>query len=176
MKGNTALTGRERTFEDHELIVSKTDLKGRITYANEIFWRISGYVESELLGQPHSLIRHPETPRAVFKLLWDTVQAGQEIFAYVNNRCKNGDYYWVLAHVTPSFGPDGAIVGYHSNRRPPNRRVLSQIIEPLYAELLAIEESHTNRKQGLEASFARLQEVLKERGLPYDEFIATLAA
>ena len=99
----TNLTGVERTFGEDEIIVSKTDLTGRITYANDVFLRISGYAEAEVLGQPHSIIRHPGTPRAVFSLLWRTIESGREIFAYVVNRAKNGDHYWVLAHVTPTF-------------------------------------------------------------------------
>ena len=100
-------TGKERYFEKTELIVSKTDLKGRMLYVNDVFMRISGFNEKELLGQPHSMIRNPQMPRCVFKLLWDTLEAKKEIFAYVVNICKNGDHYWVLAHVTPSF--DGNI-------------------------------------------------------------------
>ena len=102
------LTGVERFFDKDEIIVSKTDLKGRMTYCNDVFLRIAGYTEQELLGQPHSIIRHPDMPRCVFKLLWDTIGAGKEIFAYVINRAKNGDHYWVLAHVTPSRDPDDA--------------------------------------------------------------------
>src|SRR5208282_4348758 len=109
-------TGIERFFEEEEIIVSKTDLKGLITYANRVFVQISGYSEEELLGQPHSIIRHPSMPGSVFRLLWETIASGQEIFAYVNNMSKNGDHYWVFAHVTPTFGAAGEIVGYHSNR------------------------------------------------------------
>ena len=105
------LTGIERTFRPDEIIVTKTDLKGRITYANELFCRIAGYTHDEVMGAPHCIIRHPEMPHGVFKLLWDTIEAGQEIFAYVINRAANGDHYWVLAHVTPSFGEDGKVNG-----------------------------------------------------------------
>ena len=86
-------TGVERFFDDDDIIVSKTDLKGKITYANRVFSQVSGYTEPELIGQPHNLIRHPDMPRCVFKLLWDTVQDGREIFAYVVNLCKGGDHY-----------------------------------------------------------------------------------
>ncbi len=112
-------TGIERHFGEDEIIVSKTDLQGKITYANDVFIRVSGYSEEELIGAPHSLIRHPDMPRAVFKLLWDTLAAGEEIFAYVNNLAASGDNYWVFAHVTPSLGADGKVIGYHSNRRVP---------------------------------------------------------
>ena len=82
------LTGVERTFPEDEFIVSKTDTKGRITYANDVFLKISGFTEDEIVGQPHSIIRNPEMPRCVFKLLWDTIGSGNEIFAYPPACCK----------------------------------------------------------------------------------------
>jgi len=85
MDSGTSLTGVERSILDNELIVTKTDLRGCITYANTVFVGISGYSEEELLGQPHNCIRHPHMPRAVFRLLWDTVHTGSEFFGYVMN-------------------------------------------------------------------------------------------
>lgn len=170
------LTGNEVSFGNDEIIVSKTNIKGHITYCNDVFLRVSGYTEKELLGQPHSIIRHPDMPRAVFKLLWDTLAAGSEVFAYVNNRTKRGDNYWVLAHVTPSRDAHRNIIGYHSNRRVPDKALVEQTIAPLYAQLLAEEKSHTNRKAGMQASYLTLVEVLKDAGMEYDEFIATLRA
>ncbi len=167
-------TGSEVFFKDDEIIVSKTDLKGRITYANRVFLAIAGYSEREVLDQPHSLIRHPDMPRCIFKMLWDTVQEGREIFAYVINRCKNGDHYWVYAHVTPNFDEDGKITGYHSNRRVPNRKVLDDAVIPLYGELMATERNCANRKQGLEDSQSMVSAFLAERSMAYDEFVMTL--
>ena len=112
-------TGVENLLGEEELIVSKTDLKGRITYANDVFIRMAKYSYAELMGAPHSAIRHPDMPRCVFKLLWDTLQSRQEIFAYVVNLAKDGSHYWVFAHVTPSYAKDGRIIGFHSNRRVP---------------------------------------------------------
>jgi PAS domain S-box-containing protein len=168
------LTGVERFFDKDEIIVSKTDLKGRITYCNDVFLRIAGYTEQELLEQPHSIIRHPDMPRCVFKLLWDTIGAGKEIFAYVINRAKNGDHYWVLAHVTPSRDPDGHIVGYHSNRRVPSRTIVDQTIVPLYRQLREEENKPQNRKEGMMAAFNTMVGLLESRGVEYDEFVATL--
>jgi len=170
------LSGEERTFDHHEVIVSKTDLKGRITYANSVFLRVAGYREAEVLGQPHSLVRHPEMPRAVFKLLWDTISAGQEIFAYVINRAKNGDHYWVLAHVTPSRNDQGEITSYHSSRRVPNPKVISDIITPLYGKLVAIEQSHANAKDGMIAAYNAVVALLNEKNMNYDEFVFSLDA
>lgn len=165
-------TGREVTFGESELIVSKTDLKGRITYCNDVFCRIAGYRESELLGAPHSIIRHPDMPRCVFKLLWDTIQAKGEIFAYVLNMAKNGDHYWVLAHVTPSLNEAGEIVGYHSNRRKPRAEAV-QAAGALYRELKAIEE-RPDRKDGMRAAHAHLVDVLAQQGVTYDRFVLSL--
>ena len=113
-------------------------------------------------------------PRCIFKLLWETIQGGTEIFAYVVNRCKNGDHYWVYAHVTPSFDSSGEIIGYHSNRRVPDREILDETIIPLYAQLKAAEQQHQNRKQGLEESQAMVGALLAQSNLAYDEYIMTL--
>ena len=169
-----SLTDVEQFFDDDEIIVSKTNLKGHITYANDVFLKIAGYTEQEVLGQPHSLIRHPDMPRCIFKLLWDTVQDGREIFAYVVNRCKNGDHYWVYAHVTPSRTGTGEVVGYHSNRRVPDRQILEGTIIPLYKDLKAAEDKESNRKEGLVSSSAMVANLLQENKVQYDEFVATL--
>ena len=174
MAQDVSLTGVERQFDDNEIIVSKTNLKGHITYANRLFLRLAGYTEGEVMGAPHSLIRHPDMPRCIFKLLWDTIQGGQEIFAYVVNRSKNGDHYWVLAHVTPSFDGSGNIIGYHSNRRVPERRILKEKIIPLYKSLLDIENRQSDRKAGLQQSFGKVGELLKEGGMAYEEFVFSL--
>lgn len=168
------LTGVERKFPDNDIIVSKTDLKGRVTYANRVFLDIAGYTEKEILGQPHSIIRHPAMPRCVFKLLWDVIGSGHEIFAYVINRAKCGDHYWVYAHVTPSFDGAGNIVGYHSNRRVPNRNIVENAIIPLYKTLREEEARHANRKEGMAAAGRMVQSVLADKGVEYDEFIASL--
>lgn len=175
MKKDQSLTGNEVSFPDNELIVSKTDPKGRLTYTNRLFLDIAGYTQEELIGQPHNIIRHPDMPRCIFKLLWDTIGSGQEIFAYVINRCKNGDHYWVYAHVTPSFGPTGEIVSYHSNRRVPQKEIIEKQIIPLYKQLKEAEDSVGDRKQGLLDSQAMVVDMLAEKNMKYDEFVLTLS-
>jgi len=172
-RSDVKLTGIERTFGTDEIIVSKTDPKGRLIYANEVFLRLAGYSEAEVLGQPHNVIRHPDMPRCVFKLLWDTIASGKECFAYVVNRSKNGDHYWVLAHVTPTFNAAGEIVSYHSNRRVPTRQAVAKA-EALYAELSAIENASQDRKKGMEAAYQALTDKLQALGVPYDEFVFAL--
>lgn len=151
-----------------DFIVSKTDTKGRITYGNEIFIRMSGYSEAELLGSPHNILRHKEMPSAVFKLLWERIQNKKAINAYVKNRCKNGDFYWVFANVTPSFDEKGEVIGYYSVRRKPSDKALS-VIESLYAQLLK-----TEKEGGLNLSYQELHNTLNAKGVSYDEFIITL--
>lgn len=161
-------TGVERTFASNEFIVSKTDTTGRLMYINKTFMEIADYTEAELQNQQHSIIRHPDMPRGVFKLLWDTIQSGKEIFAYVMNMTKGGDHYWVIAHVTPSYDTNGQLCGYHSNRRVPSKAALD-VIKPVYKEMLAIEAG--SRKDGPDDSIAYLQSILDEKGVSYDEFI-----
>ena len=167
------LTGNERTFDADEFIVSKTDLKGNITYANNVFLRVSDYCDKEIIGSPHSLVRHPDMPRCVFKLLWDRIQLKKEVFAYVVNTAKNGDHYWVFAHVTPSFDSAGNVIGFHSNRRKPEPEKV-EAIKAIYAPLLKEEDGYEDRKIGLEKSYELLSSVLAQKGTTYDEFILTL--
>ncbi len=174
MPRQTTVSGVERFFDESEIIVSKTELKGRLTYVNKTFMDVADYTEDELLGEPHSMIRHPDMPRCIFKLLWDTIQAKQEIFAYVINRAKNGDHYWVFAHVTPSLDSAGNIMGYHSSRRVPDRRILDETIIPLYKSLLDEEARHSNARDGIDASFNMVVNLLEEKGLSYDELIFAL--
>ena len=133
---NQNLTGHERLFDQDDIIVSKTDLKGELTYVNRAFMKISSLEEKQCIGKPHNIIRNPEMSKYIFSLLWNTLQEGKELFAYINNRARNGDHYWVFAHVTPTRDNLGNITGYHSNRRIPNRGSLNEYIIPLYRNLL----------------------------------------
>jgi PAS domain S-box-containing protein len=166
-------TGIERTFRDDQIIVSKTDTKGLLTYVNQLFVDISGYSEEYLLGKPHNVIRHPDMPRAVFKLLWDQISSGQELFAYVMNMSADGGHYWVLAHVTPTFDAHGTILGYHSNRRTASRSALDQV-RPLYRALLDEESRHPRTPEAIAASTALLNRTLDEAGMTYDQFVWSL--
>jgi PAS domain S-box-containing protein len=166
-------TNVEAFFDKDAIIVSKTDVKGRITYANQTFCKISGYSEAELMGQPHNIIRHPDMPRAVFKLLWDTLFERREVFAYVKNMAKNGNYYWVFAHVTPSFDENKEIIAFHSNRRVPDPKIV-QTIAPVYSAVLQEERRHRNGQAALAAGFNMLVDFLKSKNMSYDEFIFSL--
>lgn len=162
------LSDKRKVMNDGDFIVSKTDTKGRITYGNQIFIQMSGYSEEELLGAPHNILRHPDMPRIVFKLLWERIQNGQEIFAYVKNRCKDGSYYWVFTNVSPSYDENGTIIGYYSVRRKPKESAIEAIV-PIYRALLDEEA-----RGGMDASLRLLQKTLDEKGVGYDELIAAL--
>ena len=169
MKNKIRPTNQERELQQEDFIVSKTDLKGRITYCNRIFMSISGYDEHELLGKQHNIIRHPDMPRAVFHMLWETVSSGKEFFGYVKNLCKDGSHYWVFANVTPSYNSKHEVVGYYSVRRRPCRDALD-IIKPIYQEMLAIEQQ-VGAAQAISASSVYLKEKLQEFGNDYEHFI-----
>ncbi|MEH6494475.1 MAG: PAS domain-containing protein [Pseudomonas marincola] len=167
-------TGTERTLGEKEIIVSKTDTTGKLTYANKKFLEISGYTENEVLGVQHNVIRHPDMPRIIFKFLWERLVAREEVFAYVLNLCKEGDHYWVLAHVTPSLGEDGTILGYHSNRRASDPSLVNNTIVPLYKKLRDIEQKATSPKQGLESSQSALTDIIDKQGGNYDRWLFSL--
>jgi PAS domain S-box-containing protein len=159
---------KEIFFKEEDLIVSMTDAKGTIVYANDVFCKIAGYSREELLGQPHSIVRHPSMPRVVFKLLWDTVLSGKSITAFVKNKTKDGDYYWVKAYVAPIV-EDGKIVSITSYRRRISD-FMKQEISKVYGVLLEYERTHT-----LSESMEFFTAFLKERHLSYAQFVDRLA-
>lgn len=166
-------TGIERRLQEDDLIVSKTDPTGRIVYVNRTFLTISDFTEEEILGKPHMVVRHPDTPRCIFKLMWETLQSGHEFFTYLCNLTKYGDHYWVFAHVTPSFDERGNIIGFHSNRRSPDYTIIPGVSE-LYRSLVEEERRHTDRRKGMLAAAERLQKVVQAKATAYDEFVFSL--
>lgn len=165
-------TDHELVMREDDFIVSKTDTKGHITYANKIFIEFSGFAEAEFMGKQHNVIRHPDMPRGVFKLLWSHIESRKEVFAYVKNICKNGSYYWVIANVTPSLDSHGNVVGYYSVRRKPNPKALA-VIKGLYKDMLQI-EAQAGTKNAIEASMGHLNKILSEKGMSYEQFILNL--
>lgn len=160
---NIVPTGREIKFSG--FIMSKTDLKGIITYANRTFMQVADYPHTELIGQPHNIIRHPDMPKTAFYHLWKTIKKGEEWLGFVKNITRTGDHYWVFANVTTDF-QDGNAIGYYSIRRPLPDAIV-QIIEPLYAHIRQLEQGQ-DTKTGIEAGLAYLQEAVKKAG--YDTY------
>jgi PAS domain S-box-containing protein len=155
----------QRVFlTDDDLIVSKTDTKGLLRYVNSTFIKVSGYDYDELMGKPHSMIRHPDMPRTIFRLLWEAIASGNEIFSYVKNMTKSGGYYWVLAHATPTFDLDNNIIGYHSNRRNVTEEGVKMITE-IYKKLLIIENQAAQKELGIQESLEYLTKILEGRSV-----------
>jgi len=163
---------RERVMREDDFIVSKTDLKGRITYGNRIFIEYSGYTEAELLGQQHNIVRHPEMPRAVFKLLWDNIAQKKEVFAYVKNMARDGSFYWVFANITASLDAAGNIVGYYSVRRKPRASGIAAVT-PLYQAMLAAEQ-RAGARDAIAAGTQVLVDLLTEKRMSYDELVLAI--
>jgi aerotaxis receptor len=122
----------ETVLDEYAFLVSETDLKGVITFANDDFCKIAGYTVDELLGKPHNIVRHPDMPKVAFKSLWDTVKKGEIWTGYVKNKTKDGGYYWVFATVYPFETCDGTR-GYLSCRRKPSRTEIEKH-EQLYRQ------------------------------------------
>lgn len=165
-------TQHERVMREQDFIVSKTDPSGRITYGNGIFIEFSGYSEAELLGSQHNIIRHPDMPRAAFKLAWDTIAAGKEFFAYVKNMSKDGGFYWVFTHITPDFDASGRIIGYTSVRRCPRRDAIGKV-EPVYRQMLAAEKQ-AGARDAIAAGTGVLVGALTQMGMSYEQLVFAL--
>jgi PAS domain S-box-containing protein len=173
MRPKITPTNVEKVMREDDFIVSKTDTRGIITYCNEIFMEFAKYKVNDLLGQNHNIIRHPDMPRVIFKLLWDTIKADNEINAYVKNMASDGSFYWVIANITPVKNKNGQIVGYYSVRRKPNKSILDNTIIPLYRTLLAEEKRNSVTTQ-MDASQKILNNLLTEKGMSYEELILSL--
>ena len=173
MKLKITPNNNRRDLGESDFIVSKTDIKGRITYANRIFMDIAGFPESELLGVQHNIIRHPDMPRGVFKFMWDTIKAGDEFFGFAKNLCADGGYYWVFANITPDYDKNGKLQGYYSVRRKPPQSALDVLI-PVYKEMLAIEK-RSSVKDAPANSIAYLVDVVAQSGAKsYDSLVLSL--
>ncbi|MBU1437909.1 MAG: PAS domain-containing protein, partial [Gammaproteobacteria bacterium] len=146
MRTNLPITRNEKTFSTTTKLISVTDTNGNILECNDAFVEISGYQKSELIGQPHNIVRHPEMPAAAFAAMWSYLKLGKPWMGLVKNRCKNGDYYWVDAYVTPVTN-HGKVVGYESVRSCPKREDIARA-ERLYAQI------NSGKKVAQSASFA----------------------
>lgn len=174
MLAQQLIRNSEVYLEPDDLIISKTDLKGRITYANRTFMRIAGYDEEQLLQQPHNLIRHPDMPKGVFKFLWQELQQGHEFFGFVKNYTADHGFYWVFANITPDFDNNGDVQGYFSVRRKPSNLAV-ETIAPVYQKMIEIEARHSKAEAAMH-SLAFLNQLLESKGVSYERFVMQLQA
>jgi len=154
LDGAKDITNREKVMSDNDFIVSKTDIKGYITYCNRIFVDMAGWSRFELIGANHNIIRHPHMPKLAFKILWDLVQSKKEFFGFVKNLRKDGGFYWVFAYITPDLDKNDNIIGYSSFRKKPSKKGI-ETLEPIYRKLVEAE-----RSGGIQASYELLKETL----------------
>jgi PAS domain S-box-containing protein len=162
-------TNKEIKLNPKEMLVSKTDQRGVITYGNKKFVEVSGYKENELIGSPHSILRHPDMPKAIFYLMWESIKKGQNIMAVVKNLARNGDHYWVTTDFDIQRDREGKIRNYIAYRQAAPKSVLKEI-EPLYQKMLEIEIEH-----GMDASLKYLEGFLEEKDMSYNQYIENLA-
>ena len=159
----------EIKLDPKRYIVSKTDKHGIIEYGNDYFVEISGYTEPELLGKPHSIIRHPDMPKIVFKMMWDRINKAQNIMAVVKNLAKDGSYYWVVTEFQPKVDPiTNEIISHTAFRKAAPKKAV-ETMQPIYQKLLEIE-----KEGGMEASEKYLRGFLEEKNTTYDELINDL--
>ena len=156
----------EAKFNVDEIFFSSTDLKGIILSGNRVFFDVAKYEPEELIGSPHNIVRHPDMPKTIFKLLWDYIKGKKPIVAYVKNLAKDGSFYWVVALVLPIIGKDGKIKKYLSIRVKPTSKYF-EIIPALYKKLKEVEN-----KYGVDDAISYLSEELEKLGFDsYDDFM-----
>ncbi len=166
VESTSRVLDEEIILNPKKYILSKTDTKGIIEYGNDYFVEISGYREDELVGQPHNIIRHPDMPKVVFKLLWQRIQSRDNIVAVVKNLAKDGRYYWVMTEFEIKIDKiTNEITGYFAYRKAAPRKAIEKIA-PLYKKLLDIE-----KVGGVEGSQKYLAALLEAENKTYDKFI-----
>lgn len=160
---------KEVSWDKTQMIMSKTDLFGTIEYANEAFVDVCGYEDYELMAKPHNIIRHPDMPRIVFKVLWDNISKGNQFHGIIKNLAKSGRYYWVITDFEYLRDENGNVTKYIARRKAVPNEVITNHIEPLYKRLLQIEQA-----SGIDASEKYLIGFLEEKGMSYVDLISKL--
>ncbi|WP_456375932.1 PAS domain-containing protein [Lutibacter sp.] len=155
----------EINIPNNEILISVTNPKGIITEVNDIFIKISGYREDELIGVSHNIIRHPDMPKIMFKIVWNHIMDKENVMAVVKNLAKDGRYYWVVTDFVTRVDADNNIINYTAYRRPVHDEV-KQVVIPLYRALCAIEDV-----AGIKASEKFLNDYFEDRGTNYDDMV-----
>ena len=163
----------EVCMADDEFIVSKTDLRGNITYANRTFMAMALLSEEQLLNINHNIVRHPDMPKGVFKFVWMTIKKEKEFFGFVKNIRSDGRYYWVFANITPEYDENGKLSGYLSVRRKPPTSAI-ETIAPIYQQMLQLEKNESSPKAAEDKSIAYLQQQLKSLNVEYQDLVISL--
>ncbi len=172
MKLRIQPTQREIPIGEADMIISKTDPSGRITYANRTFMRISNFAERDLLGMPHNIVRHPDMPRGAYQLMWDTLNTGEEFFALVKNMTAEGHFYWVFANVTADLDSNDRLKGFFSVRRQAPKSAIREITT-IYEQMLRVEQQ-AGPGNAPKASASWLLDHLQAQDTTYEHFVLGL--
>jgi len=160
---------RELDWDKSKILLSKTDAKGNILYANEGFVDVTGYDDFEVMDKPHNIIRHPDMPKVIFKLMWEDIRKGKNFHGILKNMSKTGRYFWVVTDFKTLYDEDDSIKSFIGKQKSISDKIVNEFIEPLYKKLLQIEKS-----TGVDASENYLMGFLEERGYNYVEYIENL--
>ena len=157
---------KEVNWNKSLVVISETDIYGRITNVNDVFCNVCGYSPEEMIGQPHSIIRHPDMPKLVFKLLWDNLKVGNNFIGVIKNLAKSGEYYWVITDFEMRRDATGNITHYIARRKSVPKAVIENYVAPLYETLLKLE-----KVGGMELSSRFFKNYLAKQGKDYIDFI-----
>ena len=157
---------KEVGWNKSQVVISETDVYGRITNVNDVFCNVCGYSPEEMIGQPHSIIRHPDMPKLVFKLLWDNLKVGNNFIGVIKNLAKSGGYYWVITDFEMRRDATGNITHYIARRKSVPKAVIENYVAPLYETLLKLE-----KVGGMELSSRFFKNYLAKQGKDYIDFI-----
>lgn len=157
---------KEVNWDKSKIIISETDSYGTITAVNDVFSEVSGYTMGELIGQPHNVIRHPDMPKIVFKMLWDNLKQGNNFIGIVKNLAKSGEYYWVITDFEIRKDIMGNITHYIGKRKSVPISVIENYVAPFYETLLKLE-----RIGGMELSSRFFKNYLAKQGKDYLDFV-----
>jgi PAS domain S-box-containing protein len=161
-------SNREVEWNKTKVLMSKTDLKGNIMYANEAFIDVCGYDEFEIINKPHSILRHPDMPKVIFKMMWETISRGESFHVILKNMAKTGRYYWVTNDLKVTKDNYG-IASFTGQQQAVNTEIIDKIIEPLYKKLFQIENS-----SGIQASENYLIGFLEQERKTFGQYIDEL--
>lgn len=166
-KNQSIPKNNEIILDPSKVIMSKTNRKGVIQYANNYFLEVCQYSENEILGKPHNIIRHPDMPKVIFKVMWEKLHKGENLFAVVKNLTKDGSFYWVVTKFETTYDKDENIISYYARRKAVPKKI-REITESIYEKILAIE------KYDIELAEKTFYEILKNENLSYDDFFLEL--
>lgn len=166
------MNNQELDITSDQLIVSKTNPAGKITYCNQDFIELSGYNESELVGQPHSIIRHPEMPCGIFHLMWQTLKQNKEFNGLVKNKTKSGNSYWAFTNITPVHSLSGQLTSYTCAKRQPNPAAITMF--SMYYEQMLEHEAGQRNEAVAKQSVTLLTELLSAMGDNYETSVFKL--